>query len=198
MPELQKCIDERVGFPMFDEELDKIKEVFLSNLQSAAAADPSGKIASQAFLSIAKRKQKEAGGLSRSDKQKFQEIVQKWEAFEAMQKRQNEALREAKKAADSGDKFKKMEIALKNKVDQGTINKELDILQEGIMKVQKTMGEQKNGNDRVIQNITKENERLQDKTLVLRDRIDTIETNFETVQESLTKLRRGIMGNKFK
>jgi len=56
---------------MFDEELDKIKEVFLSNLQSAAAADPSGKIASQAFLSIAKRKQKEAGGLSRSDKQKF-------------------------------------------------------------------------------------------------------------------------------
>jgi peptidoglycan hydrolase CwlO-like protein len=40
------------------------------------------------------------------------------------------------------------------------INKELDSLQEGIMKVQKTMGEQKNQTDRVVQNITKENERL--------------------------------------
>ena len=69
------------------------------------------------------------------------EILQKWEVFESNQKRQNEALREAKKAADTGDKLKKLEIQLKNKVDQGTINKELDSLQEGIMKVQKAMGE---------------------------------------------------------
>lgn len=32
----------------------------------------------------------------------------------------------------------------------------------------------------------------------LVDRIEAVESNFETVQESLTKLRRGIMGNRFK
>ena len=53
---------------MFDEDLEKIKDVFLTNLQAVSSADPSTKVASQAFLTIAKRKQNAAGGLSRSDK----------------------------------------------------------------------------------------------------------------------------------
>ena len=56
------------------------------------------------------------------------EILKKWEVFEQRQKEQNAALREAKKQAGDGEKIKKLEIALKNKVDQGTINKEFDNL----------------------------------------------------------------------
>ena len=95
---------------MFDEDLEKIKDCFLTNLQTVAGNEAGTKVASQAFLTIAKRKQATAGGLSRSDKQKFMEILQKWEVFEQNQKRQNAALRDAKKAADTGDKLKKMEI----------------------------------------------------------------------------------------
>jgi len=81
-PELKKICEGKVGFDMFDEDLDKIKDVFLNNLQVTAEADPAARVASQAFLTIAKRKQNTSGGLSRSDKQKFMEILQKWEVFE--------------------------------------------------------------------------------------------------------------------
>jgi hypothetical protein len=56
LPELKKICEGKVGFDMFDEDLDKIKDVFLTNLQTVAAVDPATKVASQAFLTIAKRK----------------------------------------------------------------------------------------------------------------------------------------------
>lgn len=68
IPELKKIAECKVGFDMFDEDLEKIKDTFLTNLQTVAGNEAGTKVASQAFLTIAKRKQAAAGGLSRSDK----------------------------------------------------------------------------------------------------------------------------------
>ena len=57
LPGIMEKLDDKVGMDMFDEDLDKIKEVFLNNLSAACEADPATKIASATFLTIAKRKQ---------------------------------------------------------------------------------------------------------------------------------------------
>ena len=102
-------VTDKVDSSNWIEECDDLRNLFIKTLQEA---DPelSKRQRSKAFLEITKRKLADnSQSLSKGDRQKFTELLRKWNIVETTIKRQAELMRElAKKDADGGPAVKKL------------------------------------------------------------------------------------------
>lgn len=74
-----------------DEEVEALRATFLETLQKAAGMTDGSKMMNKAFMNIVQKKQKrEPDGLSRTDKARFKQLLEKWEVMEESQKKTNE------------------------------------------------------------------------------------------------------------